>query len=68
MTPSGASLAVASAGADNDYGHPAKAALDLAAANGMAVARTDTQGTILVARADAALRITTSRRGSLPGR
>jgi competence protein ComEC len=65
---SGASLAVASAGADNDYGHPAKAALDLAAANGMAVARTDTQGTILVARADAALRITTSRRGSLPGR
>lgn len=26
---SGASLAVASAGADNDYGHPAKAALDL---------------------------------------
>ncbi len=58
---SGASLAVASAGADNDYGHPAKAALDLAAANGMAVARTDTQGTILVARHEYALRITTER-------
>lgn len=58
---SGASLAVASAGADNDYGHPAKAALDLAAANGMAVARTDMQGTILVARHEYALRITTER-------
>lgn len=47
---SGASLAVASAGLKNDYGHPAKAALDLATGLGMQVARTDLQGTILVAR------------------
>lgn len=60
---SGASLAVASAGADNDYGHPAKSALDLATQNGMTIARTDTQGTVLVARSDAGLHVTTSRKG-----
>ncbi|MBK7820591.1 MAG: ComEC/Rec2 family competence protein [Tessaracoccus sp.] len=58
---SGASLAVASSGADNDYGHPAKSALDLATTHGMAIARTDTQGTILVARRDEALRVTTRK-------
>lgn len=44
----GAGLAIASAGVDNDYGHPAKAALRLAATCGMAVARTDTEGSVAV--------------------
>ena len=65
---SGAVLAVASAGADNDYGHPARAALDLAAANAMAIARTDTQGTIAVSAHGDALTVRTSRRGEVPGR
>ncbi|AQP46854.1 hypothetical protein BW730_04250 [Tessaracoccus aquimaris] len=47
---SAARMAVASAGEDNDYGHPAKAALDLATGLGMSVARTDTQGTIALGR------------------
>lgn len=49
---SGASLAVASAGRGNDYGHPARKALDLATGLGMGVARTDEQGTIVVRRTD----------------
>lgn len=44
----GAVLTVASAGRDNDYGHPSQAALALAARSGMAVARTDEQGSIAV--------------------
>ncbi len=43
-----ATLAVASAGEDNDYGHPARAALDLALKDGMTVARTDQDGSIAV--------------------
>lgn len=45
----GAVLAVASSGAGNPYGHPAQAALRLAAESGMAVARTDVQGGVAVA-------------------
>lgn len=45
----GAAVAVASAGRDNDYGHPSRAALDLARSHQMAVARTDTDGSIAVA-------------------
>nr|WP_231979860.1 MBL fold metallo-hydrolase [Tessaracoccus coleopterorum] len=58
----GASLAVASAGQDNGYGHPAQAALDLATGLGMAVARTDRQGAVAVARTDDGLTVTTERR------
>ncbi len=43
---SGAGIAVASAGVDNDYGHPAPSALRLAAQLGMTVVRTDRQGAI----------------------
>lgn len=45
----GAELAVASAGQGNDYGHPAAAALERSAANGMSIARTDQQGSVAVA-------------------
>lgn len=45
----GAVLAIASSGRDNDYGHPAVAALDLALQEGMAVARTDLDGHVAVA-------------------
>ena len=42
----GAVIAVASSGADNSYGHPADAALRLATQQGMAVARTDEDGSV----------------------
>lgn len=57
-----ASLAVASAGRDNDYGHPAQASIDLAEGLGMSLARTDLQGTIAVGRSEAGLSIRTERR------
>ena len=44
----GASLAIASAGEDNDYGHPAVSTVQLAEGLGMRVFRTDTQGSISV--------------------
>jgi competence protein ComEC len=42
-------VAVASAGAGNPYGHPAKATLDRLAAAGARVLRTDRDGTVVVA-------------------
>ncbi len=42
------SVAVASAGAGNPYGHPAKATLDRLAASGARVLRTDRDGTVVV--------------------
>jgi hypothetical protein len=42
------SVAVASAGAGNPYGHPAKATLDRLAAAGARVLRTDRDGTVVV--------------------
>ncbi|GAB3821081.1 ComEC/Rec2 family competence protein [Tessaracoccus terricola] len=51
----GASLAVASAGRDNDYGHPSDTALELAMRSGMQVARTDTDGAISVTLEDGSL-------------
>lgn len=45
----GAAVAIASAGADNTYGHPSSAAMELAHSLGMAILRTDTQGTIALA-------------------
>ena len=44
-----ASLALVSCGADNDYGHPTRSALALLARTGTAVARSDRDGTTLVA-------------------
>ncbi|SHI67533.1 competence protein ComEC [Tessaracoccus bendigoensis DSM 12906] len=58
---SGASLAVASAGLDNDYGHPARATLELAESLGMAMARTDLQGTIAVSRTGEGIAVRTQR-------
>lgn len=57
---SGAALAVASAGVDNDYGHPARAALDLAARDGMTVLRTDRDGAIAVSMTDGVLTVRSS--------
>lgn len=45
----GASLAVASSGVDNDYGHPAPSTVRLARDQGMTVVRTDEHGSIAVA-------------------
>ncbi|MFT3889785.1 MAG: ComEC/Rec2 family competence protein [Arachnia sp.] len=56
----GARLAVASAGEDNDYGHPAEAALRLSGELGMSVARTDRQGSIAVSKGASALTVRTS--------
>lgn len=56
----GAALAVASAGRDNDYGHPARAALDLAAGQAMVVARTDRDGAVAVAVEDGNLSVRTA--------
>src|SRR6185503_10534691 len=41
-------VAVASAGTGNPYGHPAKATLDRLAASGARVLRTDRDGTVVV--------------------
>ncbi len=57
-----ASLAVASAGEDNDYGHPARAALDLARRDGMAVSRTDRDGSIAISVIDGGLTVRTTHR------
>ena len=55
----GAAVAVASAGLDNDYGHPAGAALRLARDLDMRVVRTDLEGSILVRVADGRLQVRT---------
>lgn len=60
---SGASAAVSSAGLRNDYGHPAAAALALAARCGMQVFRTDQQGTITMWREGEHLQVRTERPG-----
>ncbi len=57
IAASEARLAVASAGQDNDYGHPSRAALDLAVRDGMAIARTDLEGSIAVHLADGQLTV-----------
>ncbi len=57
----GASLAVASAGEDNDYGHPSRAALAMAVDRGMQLARTDQQGSVAITRTAGSLQVVTSR-------
>ncbi|WP_309102622.1 ComEC/Rec2 family competence protein [Microbacterium sp.] len=55
------SAALFSAGADNDYGHPRQETLDVLAAAGAHVLRTDTQGLILVGVRDGRLEVWTER-------
>lgn len=56
LAQTGARIALVSAGADNDYGHPAPSTLAELRRLGMTVRRTDTDGTVLVVvRADGAL-------------
>ena len=52
LEASSAQLAVASCGLGNDYGHPSPKTLSRVAALGMAVARTDTEGSIAVSPGD----------------
>ncbi len=57
----GARVAIASAGLDNDYGHPAPRTLQLAASLGMTVLRTDQQGSVAVVLRDGQLTAVTQR-------
>ncbi|WP_337005114.1 MULTISPECIES: ComEC/Rec2 family competence protein [unclassified Microbacterium] len=58
----GARVAVISVGADNDYGHPRQETLDVLAATGAQVVRTDQRGRILLGLHDGELQIWTERR------
>jgi competence protein ComEC len=55
LTGLGARLAVVSAGAENDYGHPARSTLTLLRRAGMAVVRTDEAGDVAVTVRDGRL-------------
>lgn len=57
----GARLAVASAGRDNSYGHPAARTVDLAEGLGMRTFRTDLQGAIAVTRAGGSIQVRVQR-------
>ncbi|GAA1432017.1 ComEC/Rec2 family competence protein [Microlunatus lacustris] len=57
----GARLAVASAGQDNDYGHPAPRTVQLARSLGMTVLSTDRAGGVAVTGRDADLGVVTQR-------
>ncbi len=54
-------IAIFSAGVDNDYGHPRQDTLDLLTATGAHVLRTDTQGRILVGIREEELQVWTER-------
>ncbi|WP_341945247.1 hypothetical protein [Microbacterium sp. LWH11-1.2] len=56
-----ATAAIFSAGAENDYGHPRDAALDMLTAAGAHNLRTDTQGRILLGIRDEELQVWTER-------
>lgn len=56
-----ATAAIFSAGAENDYGHPRDAALDMLTATGAHNLRTDTQGRILLGIRDEELQVWTER-------
>ncbi|MGQ0630712.1 MAG: ComEC/Rec2 family competence protein [Sporichthyaceae bacterium] len=58
----GAGLAIVSAGADNDYGHPAPVTLELLERAGMAVLRTDLQGSVAITIRDDGLEVRAERR------
>jgi competence protein ComEC len=57
----GATVAVASAGLHNDYGHPAPRMLALARTLGMTVLRTDQNGAVAVSGRDGDLRVVAQR-------
>ena len=57
-----ARVAVASAGADNDYGHPAPRTTQLLTSLGMTVLRTDRQGSVAITERNGALAAVTQRR------
>ncbi len=59
---SGASVAIASAGVDNDYGHPAPRTVALAESLGMTVLRTDQNGSVAVTWRGGQLGAVTQRR------
>jgi competence protein ComEC len=59
LTSLGSSVAVASAGRDNDYGHPAVETLAALEAAGTRVFRTDRDGDVVVARRDDTLVVQT---------
>ncbi|MET0694862.1 MAG: ComEC/Rec2 family competence protein [Propionibacteriaceae bacterium] len=58
----GARVAIASAGVDNDYGHPAPRTVQLAQSLGMTVFRTDTDGSVAIINRGGALAAVTQRR------
>ena len=58
----GATVAVASAGRDNDYGHPAPRMIQLARSLGMTVLRTDQQGAVAITWRGDRLAAVTQRR------
>ncbi|NYI70012.1 competence protein ComEC [Naumannella cuiyingiana] len=62
LAATGARIAIASAGAGNDYGHPSPRTLGVLGALGMTVARTDTQGAAAVAVVDGRPRLFVQRR------
>ncbi|GGK95695.1 competence protein ComEC [Curtobacterium luteum] len=57
----GARIALIGVGADNTYGHPTRQALDMLAAAGSAVYRTDRNGTVVVAPGNDGPRVWTER-------
>ncbi|WP_022910569.1 ComEC/Rec2 family competence protein [Aestuariimicrobium kwangyangense] len=57
----GAQVAVSSSGVDNDYGHPAVKAVDLAHSLGMRVAQTNELGSIAIRREDGSLVLVSNR-------
>lgn len=57
----GARVAIASAGKDNEYGHPSATAIRLAESSGMAFYRTDEQGAVAVARTPDGVEVVTQR-------
>jgi competence protein ComEC len=57
----GARVAIASAGLDNSYGHPAPSTVRLARGLGMTVLRTDQQGSVAVTERDGRLGAVTQR-------
>ncbi|SDE63413.1 ComEC/Rec2 family competence protein [Auraticoccus monumenti] len=61
LRASGAALAVASAGRDNSYGHPAARTLQLLETSGTRVLRTDTSGSVALSGGPDAVRVTTER-------
>jgi competence protein ComEC len=58
-----AKVAITSAGAGNDYGHPAPRTVARVRSLGMTLLRTDTQGSVAVTLRDGSLGAVTQRRG-----